>query len=64
MSFSTLRCLVENADADDERLKAELVTSNVSPTVASVCDRTSYTAGSEHIFLKNDGTNLDYFLLL
>lgn len=50
---------VENADADDERLKTYLVINAVTPTVADVCDRSSYNAGTEHIFLKNDGNELN-----
>ncbi|XP_053400583.1 uncharacterized protein LOC123558409 [Mercenaria mercenaria] len=50
---------VENADADNERLKSALVSSNTIPTVASMCDRVTYATGSENILLKNDGNELN-----
>lgn len=49
-----LYSVVENTDASNERYKAAIIGTR-TPTVASICDRTTYDAGTEHILLKNDG---------
>ncbi|KAL4230763.1 hypothetical protein ACF0H5_011138 [Mactra antiquata] len=50
---------VRNSDADNDRLKSELASAGTTPSVASVCDRTSIPFGGEFMLLKNDGNELD-----
>ncbi|WAQ99433.1 hypothetical protein MAR_023806, partial [Mya arenaria] len=45
----------ENSDASGERLKAA-ISGSLTANAANICDRTSYDAGTEHIFLLNNAT--------